>query len=99
MIVIGKKQLKFKKETKNTIEVAERGLKRLERRYYLPRKSTEPQVLISLTDNWIELNVRYIVDVRNRSAERDRISRLILKAINKEKKIKISSETLTVYNK
>ncbi|MBD3359596.1 MAG: mechanosensitive ion channel [Candidatus Buchananbacteria bacterium] len=88
-----------KKETKSTIEVAEKGIKRLERRYYLPRKSTEPKVLISLTDNWIELSVRYIVEVRNRSEERDRISRLILNALNKEKNIKISSETLTVYNK
>jgi small-conductance mechanosensitive channel len=88
-----------KKETRSTIEVAERGIKRLERRYYLPRKSTEPQVLISLTDNWIELSVRYIVEVRNRSEERDRISRLILNALNKEKNIKISSKTLTVYNK
>lgn len=88
-----------KKETKATIKIAEKGIERLERRYYLPKKSTDPHILIALTDNWVELNIRYVVGVRERSATRDRLSRLILKAIEKEKNINLASETVVVYNK
>ncbi len=88
-----------KKETKSTIKIAEKGIRRLERRYYLLQKSTEPKVLVSLTDNWVELSIRYIVEVRSRSEERDRISRLILTALEKEKNIKVASQTFTVFNK
>lgn len=87
------------KETHDITETAEKGIKRLERRYYLPKKSTEPKVFVNLNESWVELSVRYIVAVRERTEERDRINRQVLSALEKEKSINFATPAVTVYNK
>jgi small-conductance mechanosensitive channel len=86
----------LKKETEALTKQAEVEIEEIGERYYLPKKVVEPSVYISLTDNWITLDARYVTDARTRRILRSRLSELILSAIEEEEGITISSETLTV---
>jgi small-conductance mechanosensitive channel len=55
----------------------------LRRRYYLPEGATlEPQVFLHLTDNWVELSLRFLARERTVRALKDRMSREILAAFS-----------------
>jgi len=82
--------------TKEDTERAERNITHIGEKYYLSRRNTQPNVFVSMTDNWIEFHVRYVTDVRNRRLTHNEITQLILKAVLAEKDITIASETLTV---
>lgn len=84
------------KETASITERAEKEIEQIGEKYYLPKKVVEPSSYITLTDNWIMLDVRYVSDARNRRILRSWLSELILAAIEKEDKITISSTTMTV---
>lgn len=75
---------------------AELEIERIGEKYYLPKKVVEPSVYISLTDNWITLDARYVTDARTRRILRSQLSELILAAIESEKGITVASETMTV---
>lgn len=83
-------------ETEAMTEQAEAEIERIGQRYYLPRKVVEPSVYVGLTDNWVTLDARYVTDTRTRRLLRSRLSERILSAIEKEEKITIASETMTV---
>jgi small-conductance mechanosensitive channel len=71
--------------TKNTIKIAEIGeesLAELERRYFVQRSELAPRAFVRLTDNWIEITVRFIVRDHGIRELKDRISREILQALN-----------------
>ncbi len=84
------------KETVSMTERAEREIEQIGEKYYLPKKVVEPSVYITLTDNWIMLDVRFVSDARKRRILRSRLSELILTAIEKEDRVTISSTTVTV---
>jgi small-conductance mechanosensitive channel len=42
-------------------ELSEEALRALERRYVLKRSELEPQMYWRLTDNWVEMTIRFIV--------------------------------------
>ena len=86
----------LKQETGTMTAQAELEIERIGEKYYLPKKVVEPSVYISLTDNWITLDARYVTDARNRRALHTRLSELILAAIESEEKITVASETMTV---
>jgi small-conductance mechanosensitive channel len=86
----------IQRETQKTAEEADEALKKLGKRYYLTRRQAEPSIFVSLTDNWIEFNIRYITEVATRRAVATRLSRFILEEIQKSKNIRIASTTLTV---
>ncbi len=86
----------IKKETASMTLQAETEIERIGEKYYLPKKVVDPSAYISLTDNWIMLEVRYVTDVRTRRLLRTRLSEMIMGAIEKEKRITISSTTVTV---
>jgi small-conductance mechanosensitive channel len=86
----------IRKETDSMTQTAEVEIERIGEKYYLPKKVVEPSVYISLTDNWITLDARFVTDARNRRILRSRISELILAAIESEEGITIASETMTV---
>lgn len=46
--------------TVNFEEIGEQALAELERRYFVKRSQFEPRVFVHLTDNWIELAVRFV---------------------------------------
>nr|WP_319376533.1 mechanosensitive ion channel domain-containing protein [uncultured Methanoregula sp.] len=84
------------KETASMTKQADEEIERIGENYYLPKKVVEPSAYITLTDNWITLDVRYISDARTRRTLRSRLSELILATIEKEDTITISSTTVSV---
>ncbi|HUT38574.1 MAG TPA: mechanosensitive ion channel domain-containing protein [Methanoregula sp.] len=83
-------------ETASMTMQADEEIERIGEKYYLPKKVVEPSAYITLTDNWITLDVRYVSDARGRRLLRTRLSELILSAIEKDDRITISSTTVTV---
>lgn len=84
------------KETAAMTSQADAEIERIGEKYYLPKKVVEPSAYITLTDNWITLDVRYVTDARSRRILRSRLNELILAAIEAEDRITIASTTVTV---
>lgn len=85
-----------RRETGPVAYEAEKSLSGLEEKYYLPRKVVEPAVFITLTDNWISFNIRYMTAVRERRMTKNKLSRLILDEIEKSDNIKLASTTIDI---
>lgn len=68
----------------------------LQSKYFLTSDNIESRVYMVLTDNWISLYARYIVEVRERRNVQDVVMRKIKERFDKEKKITIASTTSTV---
>jgi small-conductance mechanosensitive channel len=86
-------------ETKESAEKSEKSISKLTDKYYLPKRSTGPTVYVTLTDNWITFNIRYITEVRRRRIIKDRLNRKLLSELEKSKNIKIASESLDIHIK
>jgi len=86
-------------ETKEIAAKSEASVSQLSDKYYLPQKATEPTVFATLTDNWINLNIRYITEVRQRRTLRDKLNRTFLSELEKIDNINIASETIDVHIK
>lgn len=84
------------RETASMTTQADAEIERIGETYYLPKKVVEPSAYITLTDNWITLEVRYVTDVRSRRTLRSRLNELALAAIENDDRITISSTTVTV---
>jgi small-conductance mechanosensitive channel len=84
------------KETKKTIEDASREMSRIREKYYLSQRSVEPQIFLTLTDNWIGFRLRYVVPARERREIHNRLNRLLLEGIESSKKLKIASQTVDI---
>lgn len=66
-------------------------------RYYIEDAVVAPILAITLTDNWIRFNLRYIVDYKKRRHTKNLLSELILKAIEgTEGKVVLASSTIEV---
>ena len=66
-------------------------------RYYIEDAVVEPTLAITLTDNWVRLNLRYIVDYKKRRHTKHLLNELILKAIaNTEGRVVLASTTVEV---
>lgn len=63
-------------------EVGEEQLKELERRYFVKRSELDPRVFVRLTDNWIELTVRFMTREHGIREVKDRVSRDMLDGFN-----------------
>lgn len=85
-----------RRETDDVGREAERSISSLEEKYYLPRKVTEPAVFVTMTDNWINFNIRYVTVVRERRMTKDRLSRRILEQIEGSENIKLASTTIDI---
>jgi small-conductance mechanosensitive channel len=85
-----------KKETENIAIKADKEITKLGEKYYLPKKPVDPVIFLTLTDNWINLNIRYVTDTKERRVIRDKLSKLILNEIEKSKNITIASENIDV---
>jgi small-conductance mechanosensitive channel len=83
------------RHTVKTRELSEGMLKELQRRYFLAAVDLEPKVYWRLTDNWLELTVRFIASTHNIRALKDAMSRDILAALD-EAHIGIASSTYDV---
>jgi len=88
-----------KKETGEMTEQAEIEVERLGEKYYLPKKVTEPAVYVKLTDNWVQLGIRYVSDSKSRRILSDLLNRKILEDISASETYTIASETMDVAGK
>lgn len=82
----------------NTLKVTELGsyfTKELERRYFVKTPQLEPKVYFRITDNWLELSVRFISDTHNVRDLKDLISRKIVEDF-KMANIQIASTTIDI---
>ena len=76
---------------------AEKDMAKIMTKYYLPKRGVEPAIFLTLTDNWINLSIRYIALVRERRVLRDRIYRKLLEEVNgSDGRIEIASETMDI---
>jgi small-conductance mechanosensitive channel len=85
-----------KRECSEVIELADDQMQMLGKRYYVQRKVVEPAVFTTLTDNWINLNVRYPTMARQRRATANRISRAVLEMVEASDDIDIASATFDI---
>ncbi|MCP8309931.1 MAG: mechanosensitive ion channel family protein [Candidatus Methylarchaceae archaeon HK01M] len=85
-----------KKETENVTYQAGKEISKLGDKYYLHKRDVEPAIFLTLTDNWITFNIRYITEARERRSLQNKLSQIILDEIQKSKEIKIASTTLDI---
>lgn len=82
--------------TAEMTERAENEIADIRRRYFLATGETETRIFMELTDNWINLHARFIVDATRRRAKHNDISEKILKAFEEADNITVASETMAL---
>ena len=82
-------------KTVKTADMGEEALAEMERRYVVKRADMSPRVYYRITDNWLELTVRFIVKDHGVRETKDEISREILERLD-EAKIGIASATYDI---
>lgn len=66
-------------------------------RYYIEDARVEPSLAITLTDNWIQFNLRYIVDYKRRRLTKHLLNDLIISEIEKTGgKVQLASATVEI---
>jgi small-conductance mechanosensitive channel len=83
------------KETVKIEELAAPAVILLEHKYFVTRAETKPRVYMRLTDNWVELTVRFLCSDHDVRGIKDRMSREVLAALDKAK-IGIASGTYEI---
>ena len=71
---------------KHTVKIAEMSedvIREMEERYFMRRTEMKPRVFWRLTDNWIEMSVRFIVKTYGIRELKDAMSRDILEGLDK----------------
>ncbi len=76
-------------------ELSEETRQEMERRYFVDLGDLQPKVYYRLTDNWLELTLRFIAEERGVRDLKDAISRDILRAFD-EAGISIASATFEI---
>lgn len=85
-----------KKETMGIAVEANKSIEKLSDKYYLTKKISEPAIFIKITDNWVEMYIRYTTEVRQRRVLKNKLFQLILGEIEKSPDIKLASATFDI---
>lgn len=83
------------RHTVEMVEMTEDALENMRKQYYVVKADLKPRVYYRITDNWLELTVRFIVREHGTRAVKDRLSRDILTAFERES-IGIASGTYEI---
>ena len=75
---------------------AEDKLSRLIDRYPLKDTKVEPTLYLAMTDNWIEMTLRFVVDAQERRRVKDQLHRDLLQHIQTEENITVASTTIEI---
>jgi hypothetical protein len=75
---------------------AEARLSKMIERYPLQRTQVEPTIYLTMTDNWIEITLRYIVDARERRKIKGQLHRELLQHFEAEENVTIASMTVEI---
>ena len=87
-------------ESESFAEQAAGARRRLEEKYGLDHESLEPRVFWALTDNWLELTVRFVVPEHGIREVKDRISRAILAGFDRAGlEIASATQEITIYER
>jgi len=86
----------LQEETNQYLEDAKKSFSKLEERYYVSSRNIEANVFLSLTDNWIQMSARYVVEARSRRVTQATIMEKILIQLEKHPDIHIASTTLSL---
>jgi small-conductance mechanosensitive channel len=81
--------------TQDIANMAQPELERLRQRFFVEKSEIAPHVYMRITDNWVELAVRFLCGTHHVRELKDRISRQILAELE-EAKIGIASSTYDV---
>ena len=84
-----------RKHTSEMTKDAERAHEALQRKYAVAVTDLEPRVYLRLTDNWIELTVRFIAPTHGVRELKDKMAREIMQKFE-ESKIEIASATFEI---
>jgi small-conductance mechanosensitive channel len=78
-------------------EFARTHWKQMVHKYLIEDANVSPTVTLKLTDNWIEFNLRFVVDYKQRRITKDRLYRDIYDAIEKSGgRIQLASATVEI---
>ena len=74
-------QILLKAAVDHTLKISQMGeeaLRQMQERYFVSSADMEPHVYYRLTDNWLELSLRFVVEERGIRDVKDRMSRQII---------------------
>jgi small-conductance mechanosensitive channel len=86
----------LKEQNDKMVAEAERAIEQVGTKYYIIRKGVEPSVYLTTTSNWIQISMRYVVDVRQRRQVHNDLSRKMLSAVEESDAMEIGSSTMIV---
>jgi hypothetical protein len=75
---------------------AEKQLRKMMERYPVHATSVEPSLYLVMTDNWIELTLRYVVDARERRSVKAQLHYELLTHFEQEPSITVASATVEI---
>jgi small-conductance mechanosensitive channel len=75
---------------------AEARLNRMIDRYPLKDTKVEPTLYLAMTDNWIELTLRFVVDAQERRKVKDQLHQDLLQHFQAEENISVASMTIEI---
>jgi small-conductance mechanosensitive channel len=75
---------------------AEAKLRRMIDRYPLKETKVEPTLYVTMTDNWIEITLRFVVDAQERRRVKGQLHRDLLQHFQTEEKIAVASTTIEI---
>jgi small-conductance mechanosensitive channel len=84
-----------RRNTADIAQMAQSELDRLKRQFFVEAADIAPRVFLRLTDNWIELSVRFLCPTHDIRGLKDRISREIISGLDAAK-IGIASSTYDI---
>ncbi len=84
-----------KRHTLNVSELSAEALQEMRRRYFMKTAEIAPRVYLRLTDNWVEMTVRFIVEERGIREVKDAMSRELLREMEAAG-IAVASQTIDV---
>ena len=71
--------------------------KKVVEKYYIENAQVDPTLAITMTDNWVEFNLRYIVDYKKRRSTKHILNELIGERIQQTKgKVVLASATVEI---
>ena len=82
--------------TKELQADAEGKLNRMIDRYPLKDTKVEPTIYVAMTDNWVELTLRFLVDAQERRRVKDQLHRELLQHFQAEESITVASTTIEI---
>ena len=82
--------------TKELQADAEAKLSRMLDRYPLKDTKVEPTLYLSMTDNWIEVTLRFVVDAQERRRVIGQLHRELLQNLQAEENVSVASTTIEI---